>query len=75
MHWKNCNRQECPVCCPLRNASDRRNMMGELNGSLYFFPYIIYSFFICCIIIIGDIQRSRQAEYCTFALRVQDNKT
>jgi E1A/CREB-binding protein len=38
VHWKNCNRQECPVCCPLRNASDRRNMMGKLNGSLYFFP-------------------------------------
>ena len=24
-HWKNCNRAECPVCKPLRNASDRRN--------------------------------------------------
>ncbi|KAL4229708.1 hypothetical protein ACF0H5_010096 [Mactra antiquata] len=31
-HWKNCTRQDCPVCLPLKHASDRQKQPGgKLN--------------------------------------------
>ncbi|KAL6461959.1 hypothetical protein MHYP_G00301040 [Metynnis hypsauchen] len=36
-HWKNCTRHDCPVCLPLKNASDKRNqqpMLSSPNASL-----------------------------------------
>ncbi|CAJ1075040.1 CREB binding protein b isoform X3 [Xyrichtys novacula] len=31
-HWKNCTRHDCPVCLPLKNASDKRNQQPLLNS-------------------------------------------
>ncbi|XP_073721148.1 histone lysine acetyltransferase CREBBP-like isoform X2 [Misgurnus anguillicaudatus] len=36
-HWKNCTRHDCPVCLPLKNASDKRNqqpMMSSPNAGM-----------------------------------------
>ncbi|XP_077426453.1 histone lysine acetyltransferase CREBBP isoform X2 [Vanacampus margaritifer] len=36
-HWKNCTRHDCPVCLPLKNASDKRTqqpMLSSPNTSL-----------------------------------------
>uniref|UniRef100_A0A8C1SHB8 histone acetyltransferase n=1 Tax=Cyprinus carpio TaxID=7962 RepID=A0A8C1SHB8_CYPCA len=30
-HWKNCTRHDCPVCLPLKNASDKRNQQPMLS--------------------------------------------
>ena len=30
-HWKNCTRNDCPVCLPLKHASDRRNNPAAQN--------------------------------------------
>ncbi|XP_062840923.1 CREB binding protein b isoform X2 [Trichomycterus rosablanca] len=30
-HWKNCTRHDCPVCLPLKTASDKRNQQPMLN--------------------------------------------
>ncbi|XP_013769098.1 CREB binding protein b [Pundamilia nyererei] len=32
-HWKNCTRHDCPVCLPLKNASDKRNQQPTLSSS------------------------------------------
>uniref|UniRef100_A0A671RRP6 histone acetyltransferase n=1 Tax=Sinocyclocheilus anshuiensis TaxID=1608454 RepID=A0A671RRP6_9TELE len=31
-HWKNCTRHDCPVCLPLKNASDKRNQHSPNTG-------------------------------------------
>nr|XP_061778723.1 CREB-binding protein isoform X2 [Nerophis lumbriciformis] len=35
-HWKNCTRHDCPVCLPLKNASDKRTQqpMSSPNAAL-----------------------------------------
>ncbi|XP_078519251.1 CREB-binding protein [Lissotriton helveticus] len=36
-HWKNCTRHDCPVCLPLKNASDKRNqqpILGSPNSGI-----------------------------------------
>ncbi|MCJ8739495.1 hypothetical protein PDJAM_G00047830 [Pangasius djambal] len=30
-HWKNCTRHDCPVCLPLKTASDKRNQQPMSN--------------------------------------------
>ncbi|KAL4648694.1 CREB-binding protein-like isoform X3 [Arapaima gigas] len=31
-HWKNCTRHDCPVCLPLKNASDKRSQQPLMNS-------------------------------------------
>ncbi|XP_030279651.1 CREB-binding protein isoform X4 [Sparus aurata] len=31
-HWKNCTRHDCPVCLPLKNASDKRTQQPKLSS-------------------------------------------
>ncbi|XP_045903042.1 histone lysine acetyltransferase CREBBP isoform X4 [Micropterus dolomieu] len=31
-HWKNCTRHDCPVCLPLKNASDKRTQQPMLSS-------------------------------------------
>ncbi|XP_027872979.1 CREB-binding protein isoform X1 [Xiphophorus couchianus] len=31
-HWKNCTRHDCPVCLPLKNASDKRTQQPLLSS-------------------------------------------
>uniref|UniRef100_A0A4W5K6K0 histone acetyltransferase n=1 Tax=Hucho hucho TaxID=62062 RepID=A0A4W5K6K0_9TELE len=31
-HWKNCTRHDCPVCLPLKNASDKKNQQPLLSS-------------------------------------------
>ncbi|CAG5897786.1 unnamed protein product [Menidia menidia] len=33
-HWKNCTRHDCPVCLPLKNASDKRNQQPGLPNAI-----------------------------------------
>lgn len=68
-HWKNCTRHDCPVCLPLKNASDKRTQQRKYGSVFNQSPSLMEIFvWWCCS---ADINHWRSFRYqCGFFISI-----